>query len=103
MARRYLAATLAYGFTRAVTYDYEDQVFSYNYGKKSYDGHPLLVADTAALIVLKTAVTPVLWPAILHHDVSRLECFWFDKAPPKYGCSYNWWARDARFMPAETR
>ena len=73
--RNYVAVTVAYGFTRAVTYDYEGTKEYYNKKTWKHEKKPMLVVDNLGVILGKTIDSVVFWPFIVAHDLKRLECF----------------------------
>jgi len=53
-ARRYLALTLGYGFTRAVTWDYNGKKEYYNREKFAYEEKEMLITDKIGRITCNT-------------------------------------------------
>ena len=82
--RNYVAFTVTYGFTRAVTYDYEGTKEYYNKKTYQYEKKPMLVVDNFVRILGKTLDSVVLWPFIVAHDLKRLECFTLGKDIREY-------------------
>ena len=70
----YVNTTLAYGFTRAVTYDYEGEKKYYNEKKEKYEKKEMLIFDKIGQISAKTFAALFGWPFMLGDDLPRLEC-----------------------------
>ncbi len=70
----YVGATAAYGFTRAVTYDYEKTAEYYNRKTFCYESKEMLFTDKAGTILGKTCFAITGWPFLLGRDLIRLEC-----------------------------
>jgi hypothetical protein len=83
------AATAVYGFTRAVTYDYDGTNKYYNRETKQFETKPLLITDNVGRITGKTFETMIFWPITMQKDVARLECFARGKDHKEYG-SFCW-------------
>ena len=78
-AKNYTLVTVCYGFTRAVSYDYEGRGDYFNYKSWKHEKRPLLFVDNMAKIIGKTMGAVFLWPIFLKWDLLRLECFLRDK------------------------
>ena len=65
---------LAYGFTRAVTYDYKDTKKYYNDRTGVYETKEMLLTDKIGQITGKTCAALIVWPGMLGEDLARLEC-----------------------------
>ena len=83
---RYLAATMAYGFTRHCAHVYNGKVKRYNSEKRDYEAIPLLFVDKAMIVTIGTGASCYLWPLYLWNDLAWLE-FKLDKTkkPEDYG------------------
>ncbi len=86
---RYVAATAAYGFTRAVTYDYDGTQRYYNFNGAKYETKTMLVVDNVGRIVWKTGMAVFRWPFMLRRDAVRLECFACGKDLKEYGTLWD--------------
>lgn len=80
----YLNTTLAYGFVRAVTYNYENQKLYYNAHTSDFERKEMLVFDKIGTISFKTSAAVVAWPFMLRDDLVRLECAITGKDPDEY-------------------
>jgi hypothetical protein len=70
----YVVSTAAYGFTRAVTYDYEKTAEYYNRKTFRYESKDMLFTDRVGTILGKTFSAITGWPFLLGRDLIRLEC-----------------------------
>ncbi len=70
----YVGVTAAYGFTRAVTYDYEKTAEYYNRKTFRYEHKEMLFTDKVGTILGKTCLAITAWPNVLGRDLTRLEC-----------------------------
>ncbi len=85
------AAAAVYGFTRAVTYDYDGTHQYYNRETIQFETKPLLITDNVGRITGRTIETMIFWPIVMQRDVARLECLARGKDPKEYG---SFWGRD---------
>jgi hypothetical protein len=83
-ARRYLALTLGYGFTRAVTWDYNGKKEYYNREKFAYENKEMLITDKIGRITCNTWAAVTVWPLMLGEDLRRLEFAVTGKNPSEY-------------------
>ena len=83
-ARRYLALTLGYGFTRAVTWDYNGKKEYYNREKFEYEEKEMLITDKIGRITCNTWAAVTVWPLMLGEDFRRLEFVVTGKNPSEY-------------------
>lgn len=74
IARMYFNTCLAYGFTRAVTYDYQSTKKYYNEITDRREEKDMLIVDKIGCITGKTCAALFLWPGMLGEDLGRLEC-----------------------------
>ncbi len=70
--RVYVNTALAYGFARAVTYNYESSKRYHN--DKRGEEKEMLLVDKLGTIAGKTVSAIFLWPGMLGNDLARLEC-----------------------------
>ena len=84
IANIYLNTTLVYGFTRAVTYDYESEKHYYNKQTGVYEEKEMLIFDKIGRISFKTFAATVAWPVMMGDDLTRLECAVRGKNPSEY-------------------
>lgn len=70
----YVNVTLAYGFTRAVTYDYHDMKKYFNAKAYKTEVKEMLLVDKAARVGANTLAAIGAWPFMVHEDLRRLEC-----------------------------
>ena len=82
--RLYCGATIAYGFTRASTYDYKSSIEYYNAKTGKCEHKEMLLVDKIGIIARRTAAAVVLWPTMLGEDMTRLECAFKGKDPKEY-------------------
>jgi len=85
LTRLYAHTTLAYGFTRAVTYNYEGQRDYFNERTRKYEPREKLVVDKLASVSGGTFAALFLWPRMLGQDMARLECYLRGKDASEYG------------------
>ena len=83
-ARRYLALTLGYGFTRAVTWDYNGKNEYYNREKFAYEEKEMLITDKIGRITWNTWAAVTAWPFMMGEDFRRLEFAVTGKNPSQY-------------------
>jgi hypothetical protein len=84
MFRNYIYATLAYGFTRAVTYDYSATQLYHNDVIGRYETKEILLIDSIGKIAGGTFAAAVAWPHMLGNDLAKLECIVRGKNPKEY-------------------
>ena len=84
LANIYINTTLTYGFTRAVTYDYEGEKYYRNKKTAEYEKKEMLIFDKIGRISMKTVAATFAWPVMLGDDLIRLECVVRGKDPAEY-------------------
>ena len=72
--RAYVHTTMAYGFTRAVTYNYEGQQRYYNAKTGNYELKDRLLIDKFGSVMAGSFAAIFLWVPMLGQDLIRLEC-----------------------------
>jgi hypothetical protein len=82
--RIYVNSALAYGFTRAVTYDYKSSKRYYNDKTGESEDKEMLLVDKIGRISGMTAAAILLWPGMIGEDLARLECAVKGKDPKEY-------------------
>jgi hypothetical protein len=82
--RLYVNGALVYGFTRAVTYDYESSKRYYNEKTGKKEEKEMLIVNKLGTISGKTVSAIILWPGMLGEDLARLECALRGKDPKEY-------------------
>lgn len=80
----YVNTTLVYGFTRAVTYDYNGSRKYYNAKTDKYEVKEMLLIDKVGRVSFNTFAAVTAWPFMLRHDFTRLECAIKGKDPSEY-------------------
>jgi hypothetical protein len=85
IARLYLQGTAAYGFTRAVTWDYEGKREYYNAKTRTYEVKEKLFVDKAGAAAKGTFSAWFAWPVMLGGDLARLECAVMGRDAREYG------------------
>ena len=76
---------MSYGFTRAVTYDYEKSTEYFNHNTRKFESkHPLL-ACTFSRTAINTFAAVSMWPLMLGEDLMLLECAVRGKDAAEYG------------------
>ncbi len=85
LARLYAPTTLAYGFTRAVTYNYEGTREYWNSRTHKYERKEKLVVDKLATVSGGTFAALLLWQGMLGQDLARLECYLKGRDVREYG------------------
>ena len=83
-ARRYIALTLGYGFTRAVTWEYNGKKEYYNREKFAYVEKDMLITDKIGTITYNTWAAVTVWPFMMRDDFRRLELAVTGKNPSDY-------------------
>ena len=83
----YCSTTCLYGFTRAVTYDYEGTKTYIHKTTLKTENKKMLLVDVVGNIAGKTILSISQWPFMLRKDLGRLECYAkgndFDDYTPK--------------------
>jgi hypothetical protein len=74
VVKLYGGTVAAYGFTRAVTYDYENTAEYYNRKTFRYERKEMLFTDKVGTVLEKTCIAITGWPYLLGRDLTRLEC-----------------------------
>ena len=72
-ARYYVNATLGYGFTRAVTYDFSGTKEYFNKKSGKYETKEMILTDKLTGVVSRTCAAITVWPVMLAEDFRRLE------------------------------
>lgn len=72
--RAYVHTTMAYGFTRAVTYNYESQERYYNAKTGIYELKDMLLIDKFGTVMAGSLAAIFMWPPMLWQDLAKLEC-----------------------------
>ena len=80
----YANSTLAYGFTRAVTWDYSGTRLYLNQKTEKYESKEMLLTDKIGRVSGRTLMAVFAWPAMLGDDLARLECRLTGKDPAEY-------------------
>ena len=73
--RTYANVCLAYGFTRAVTWDYDGKARYYNPKTDRHEDKQMLLVDQTGRVTHRSIAALVVWPGMLYEDLTRLECF----------------------------
>ena len=85
-ARRYLALTTGYGFTRAVTYDNDSSKQEYwNRKRMVYEEKEMLFTEKIGRVITNTFAAITVWPLMMGEDFRRLEFAVTGKDPKEYG------------------
>ena len=66
--------TLAYGFTRAVTYNYEGKQRYYNAKTGNYELKDRLLIDQFGSVMAGSFAAIFLWAPMVGQDLAKLEC-----------------------------
>ncbi len=74
IARVYFNTALIFGFTRAVTYNYENKKEYFNSKIYRYEQKDMLLVDNIANVIVKTFAALIFLPHMLHEDLTKLEC-----------------------------
>ena len=72
--RAYVNTTMAYGFTRAVTYNYEGQQRYYNAKTGIYELKDRLLIDKFGTVMAGSLAAIFMWAPMLWQDLAKLEC-----------------------------
>ncbi len=80
----YVSTTLAYGFTRAVSYKYENSKEYYNSNTFRCETKEKLLVDKIGSIVHGSFTAISLWPSMLREDLKQLECAMTGKDMSEY-------------------
>jgi len=84
----YLQSTTLYGFTRAVTWDYEGRKEYYNVRTQEFETKEKLFADKACSVLGGTCSAYFAWPRMLVDDLTRLECAVKGREAREYGLRF---------------
>jgi hypothetical protein len=84
MFRKYVYATMAYGFTRAATYDYTGTQIYHNEVSGYYETKEILLTDSIGKVASGSFSAPFVWPLMLGQDLTQLECIMKGKNPKEY-------------------
>jgi hypothetical protein len=84
--RMYVTSTMAYGFTRAVTYAYESSKRYYKGKTGECETKERLLVDKIGTIsgMTVTVAAILVWPGMLGEDLARVECLVKGKDPKEY-------------------
>jgi hypothetical protein len=83
--RRYFALTVGYGFTRAVTYDYDNSKKEYwNRKRMVYEEKERLFTEKIGKVITNTFAAVTVWPLMIGEDLRRLEFAVSGKDPSEY-------------------
>ena len=91
-ANIYINTTLLYGFIRAVTYEYDGKKKYFNSKTDKYETKDMLIIDNAGWISRNTIAAIVVWPLMLGHDLTRLECAVRGKDPKEFQTTHSFTA-----------
>lgn len=80
----YVSATLAYGFTRAMTYRHENSKRYYNETSRCEEVKPMLFTDQIGRVLWHSWAAIFGWPVMLGQDLRSLECHVRGKDPKEY-------------------
>lgn len=80
----YVNATVAYGFTRAVTYDYTGVKKYFNAKTGRTEVKEMLLVDKVGSVCTNSFAAIVAWPFMVTQDLTRLECALKRKDPSEY-------------------
>ena len=72
--RAYVNTTLAYGFTRSVTYDYQHETQYFNTNAVKFETKEMLLTDKVSRITGQSCLAIVGWPGMICEDLRRVEC-----------------------------
>ena len=84
----YMKGTALYGFTRAVTWDYQGKKEYYNAKTHQYETKEKLLVDKAYGVVGGTFAAYFAWPIMLGDDLVRLECAAKGRDAREYGLQF---------------
>jgi hypothetical protein len=84
----YLQSTTLYGFTRAVTWDYEGKKEYYNARTKEFETKEKLIVDKAYGVLRGAFAAYFVWPGMLSDDLTRLECAVKGREAREYGVRF---------------
>ena len=84
MFRNYFCATMAYGFTRAATYEYSGTRIYHNEVSGLYETKEILLIDSIGNVASRTFAATFGWPHMLGQDLAQLECIVKGKNPKEY-------------------
>ena len=86
-ARRYVCATLSYGFVRAATHEYHDNgtKLYYNRHTRESEHKERLLVDKLGRLSSNTIAAVTVWPLMVSDDLICLECAVRGKDPIEYG------------------
>jgi len=87
--RVYLKSTALYGFTRAVTWNYEGKKEYYNSTTHRYETKEKLIVDKAVSVLGGTFAAYFSWPSMLCDDLTRLECAVKGRDAGEYGLKFK--------------
>ena len=79
-----MTATMAYGFTRAVTYSYNGSSVYFNEKTGRSEQKEMLLTDKVGRVTKHTFAAMIVWPVMLSMDLARVECFVRGKDPAEY-------------------
>jgi hypothetical protein len=92
-ARRYVGATLSYGFVRAATNEYYDDTkkLYYNSNTRKSEHKDRLLVYKLGRISSNTFAAVTVWPLMVGDDLIRLECAVRGKDPKEYESGVYFW------------
>jgi hypothetical protein len=88
IVRVYLKSTALYGFTRAVTWEYEGKKEYYNARTREFETKEKLIVDKAYGVLRGTFSAYFAWPCMLADDLTRLECAVKGREAREYGLKF---------------
>ena len=88
--RRYMLATVSYGFASAIPQTWQMQ----GYYKDTLNGKffvlPAPVTEKCRRMVVRMCLSPFWWPVFLYNDLMRLELYCKGIDSRQYGFDPNW-------------
>ena len=82
--RAYIGTTMAYGFARSATYDYEGTKFYYNEKTGRGERKERLFVDKIGRVAGHSVAAVGVWPCMVWGDLATLECHAKGKDPREY-------------------
>ena len=82
--RAYIGTTMAYGFARSATYDYEGTKFYYNEKTGRGERKERLFVDKIGRVAGHSVAAVGVWPCMVWGDLATLECLAKGKDPREY-------------------
>ncbi len=96
IVRVYLKSTALYGFTRAVTWNYEGKKEYYNSSTRKFETKEKLIVDKACSVLEGTFAAYFKWPFMLCYDLTRLECAVKGQDAREYGSKFVRYSDDGK-------